>query len=80
LQNILLTNLETYNDNLQDLAADNETFAVNITAARLLLNPDPQAVSPSHRFLYYIQTVSDGVIVPTVYALFLTLDRFYYRS
>lgn len=41
MQHIFLTNLETYTDNIGDLAADNETFGVNITAARLLLNPDP---------------------------------------
>ncbi|XP_034473399.1 glutamate receptor ionotropic, kainate 2 [Drosophila innubila] len=56
--NILLTNLETYNDNLQDLTADNETFAVNITATRLLLNPDPQAYL--HQYGYVTQ--QDNVV------------------
>ncbi|KAL7742445.1 hypothetical protein ACLKA6_019075 [Drosophila palustris] len=56
--NILLTNLETYHDNLQDLTADNETFAVNITATRLLLNPDPQAYL--HQYGYVTQ--QDSVV------------------
>nr|XP_016926510.1 glutamate receptor ionotropic, kainate 2 [Drosophila suzukii] len=42
---IFLTNLETYTDHLEELSADNETFAVNITAARLLVNPDPPVYS-----------------------------------
>ncbi|XP_062142127.1 LOW QUALITY PROTEIN: glutamate receptor ionotropic, kainate 2 [Drosophila sulfurigaster albostrigata] len=56
--NIFLTNLETYNDNLQDLTADNETFAVNITATRLLLNPDPQAYMQQYGYV----TQEDNVV------------------
>lgn len=44
-QHIFLTHLDTYTDNLGELSADNETFAVYITAARLHLNPDPLPVS-----------------------------------
>jgi len=53
--------LETYTDHLEELSADNETFAVNITAARLLVNPDPPAVSKFHilkDFVYIIQICS----------------------
>ncbi|XP_068141768.1 glutamate receptor ionotropic, kainate 2 [Drosophila tropicalis] len=39
---IFLTNLDTYSDHLEELSADNETFAVNITAARLLLTTESQ--------------------------------------
>ncbi|KAH8278044.1 hypothetical protein KR026_006912 [Drosophila bipectinata] len=48
---IFLTNLETYTDNIGELAADNETFGVNITAARLLLNPDPPAYSQPYGYV-----------------------------
>ncbi|KAH8353487.1 hypothetical protein KR084_011300 [Drosophila pseudotakahashii] len=48
---IFLTNLETYTDHLEELSADNETFAVNITAARLLVNPDPPAYSLPNGFV-----------------------------
>ncbi|EDW65044.1 glutamate receptor ionotropic, kainate 2 isoform X2 [Drosophila virilis] len=55
---IFLTNLETYNDHLEELTADNETFAVNITAARMLLNPQP----PAHTQLYGYVTQRDNVV------------------
>ncbi|XP_017132703.1 glutamate receptor ionotropic, kainate 2 [Drosophila elegans] len=48
---IFLTNLETYTDHLEELSADNETFAVNITAARLLLNPEPPAYSQPYGYV-----------------------------
>ncbi|XP_001968234.3 glutamate receptor ionotropic, kainate 3 [Drosophila erecta] len=55
---IFLTNLETYTDHLEELAADNETFAVNITAARLLVSPDP----PAYSLPYGYVTQRDGIV------------------
>ncbi|EDW03471.1 glutamate receptor ionotropic, kainate 2 [Drosophila grimshawi] len=55
---IFLTNLETYSDHLEELTADNETFAVNITAARILLTPEP----PAHLRLYGYVSQRDSVV------------------
>ncbi|XP_030374350.1 glutamate receptor ionotropic, kainate 2 [Scaptodrosophila lebanonensis] len=60
---IFLTNLETYSDNLAELAADNETFAVNITAARMLLNPEPPT-EYIDRYGYYTQR--ENVVYETI--------------
>ncbi|BFF96201.1 glutamate receptor ionotropic kainate 2 [Drosophila madeirensis] len=58
---IFLTNLETYTDHLEELSAANESFAVNITAARLLLTPEP----PSYSLPYGYVTQRDNVVFET---------------
>ncbi|ALC39537.1 GluRIIC [Drosophila busckii] len=56
--NVFLTNLDSYTDNLEELTADNETFAVNITAVRLLVN----AEQPAHVDPYGLVTQRDSVV------------------